>query len=173
MPAQSKSQQRLFGMVHAIQKGTLDKDSVSEEVRRMAKDIDPESVNHFAETKHTKLPEKKKKKVKKSAFTDGFLYKCAFFGVDPKALLGYYGGSIQSGDPVKSQKKLLTPYTQKTFNQIKPIEPLVPKNDTAGSLLEKTKFGKYHINWNGIGNVRTTAQKKNDLTSKYVPQPEK
>ena len=61
MPAVSKSQQRLFGMVHALQKGTLSKNKVSPQIRRMAKKIDPESVSHFAETKHTKLPESKKK----------------------------------------------------------------------------------------------------------------
>ena len=66
MPAVSKSQQRLFGMVHALQKGTLSKDKVSPEIVRMSKSIDPESVSHFAETKHTKLPEKKKKKKKEA-----------------------------------------------------------------------------------------------------------
>ena len=62
MPAVSKSQQRLFGMVHALQKGTLSKDRVSSGIRRMAKNISPESVSHFAKTKHTKLPNKKRKK---------------------------------------------------------------------------------------------------------------
>ena len=62
MPAVSKSQQRLFGMVHALQKGTLSKSKVSPDIRRMARKIDPESVSHFAETKHTKLPEHKKKR---------------------------------------------------------------------------------------------------------------
>lgn len=67
MPAVSKKQQRLFGMVHALQKGTLSKDKVSPEIRHLAKSIDPESVSHFAETKHTKLPEKKKKNAEKKA----------------------------------------------------------------------------------------------------------
>lgn len=64
MPAVSKKQQRLFGMVHALQKGTLSKSKVSPQIRSMAKKIDPESVSHFAETKHTKLPEKKKNEKK-------------------------------------------------------------------------------------------------------------
>ena len=67
MPAVSKSQQRLFGMVHALQKGTLSKSKVSPQIRRMAKKIDPESVSHFAETKHSKLPENKKKEKTKEA----------------------------------------------------------------------------------------------------------
>ena len=67
MPAVSKKQQRLFGMVHALQKGTLSKSKVSPQIRSMAKKINPESVSHFAETKHTKLPEKKNKEKTKEA----------------------------------------------------------------------------------------------------------
>ena len=46
-------------MIHAVQKGTLKKSKVSKNIRRMAKSINPESVSHFAKTKHSKLPEKK------------------------------------------------------------------------------------------------------------------
>lgn len=59
MPALSKKQQRLFGMVHALQTGKLSKRKVSGQIRAMAKKIDPESVEHFAKTKHNGLPEKK------------------------------------------------------------------------------------------------------------------
>jgi hypothetical protein len=57
MPAKSKKQQRFFGMVHAAQKGEL-KDA-SSEVKKVAKDIDPEDAGDFAATKHKGLPEKK------------------------------------------------------------------------------------------------------------------
>ena len=59
MPATSKKQQRLFGMIHALQKGTLSKRKVSSKIRNLAKRIDAESVSHFAKTKHEGLPEKK------------------------------------------------------------------------------------------------------------------
>lgn len=59
MPATSKSQQRLFGMVHAYQKGKL-KDA-PESVRRIAESISKTDARHFAETKHDGLPERKEK----------------------------------------------------------------------------------------------------------------
>ena len=57
MPAKSKSQQRLFGMVHAYQKGKLK--NAPKSVRRIAKHISEEDAKHFAETRHKGLPEKK------------------------------------------------------------------------------------------------------------------
>lgn len=58
MPAKSKSQQRLFGMVHAYQKGKLKSPPAS--VKRIASNISEEDASHFAETKHEGLPEKRK-----------------------------------------------------------------------------------------------------------------
>ena len=57
MPARSKSQQRLFGMVHAYQKGRLKHAPAS--VKRIAKHISEEDAEHFAETRHKGLPEKR------------------------------------------------------------------------------------------------------------------
>jgi hypothetical protein len=62
MPAKSKSQQRLFGMVRAKQKGKLK--NASEKVEKIAKNIDEKDAEKFASTKHKKLPEKKKKSFK-------------------------------------------------------------------------------------------------------------
>ena len=59
MPAKSKSQQRLFGMVHAYQKGEL-KDA-SKEVKDIAGDISKKDAEKFAETKHKGLPNRVKK----------------------------------------------------------------------------------------------------------------
>ena len=59
MPAKSKSQQRLFGMVHACQKyGKY----ASPEVSKVADSIKDKDATDFAKTKHEGLPEKKKKK---------------------------------------------------------------------------------------------------------------
>lgn len=63
MPAKSKSQQRLFGMVHAYKKGELDTDSVNSElltkIKKIAGGIEDKSAKKFAKTKHNGLPELK------------------------------------------------------------------------------------------------------------------
>lgn len=59
MPAVSESQQRLFGMVHAYQKGKLK--HAPKKIRDVAKHISKEDAKHFAETKHDGLPERKGK----------------------------------------------------------------------------------------------------------------
>ena len=74
MPAKSKAQQRLFGMVHAYQKGKLKHAPAS--VKRIAKHISKEDARHFAETKHDDLPERKE-----AAYVEGFLSKCAEYGL--------------------------------------------------------------------------------------------
>jgi len=56
----SKSQQRLFGMVHAYQKGKLK--NASPEVRKIAKSIKKSDAKDFASTKHKGLPNHKEKK---------------------------------------------------------------------------------------------------------------
>jgi Protein of unknwon function (DUF3008) len=65
MPSNSKSQQRLMGMVHAYQKGDLKKKDVKsadlwDKVKKMAKSMKPKDTKDFAKTKHTGLPEKVK-----------------------------------------------------------------------------------------------------------------
>lgn len=62
MPAKSKSQQRLFGMVHAYQKGELD--NPSKEIKDIAKSISKKDAEDFAETKHKGLPNRVKKNKK-------------------------------------------------------------------------------------------------------------
>lgn len=59
MPAVSGSQQRLFGMVRAYQKGKLK--HAPAKIRRIAKHISEEDAEHFAKTKHDGLPERKEK----------------------------------------------------------------------------------------------------------------
>lgn len=62
MPALSSHQQKFFGMVRAVQKGELSPRKVSKHVRDTAKKMDPESVKHYAQTKHKGLPERVEKK---------------------------------------------------------------------------------------------------------------
>jgi hypothetical protein len=59
MPASSRSQQRLFGMVHACQKSGK---CASPEVEKIAKGISAKDAEEFARTKHDGLPERKVKK---------------------------------------------------------------------------------------------------------------
>ena len=57
MPAKSKAQQKLMGMVHALQKGELPASKASKTVRRLAKTMSPEKVKHYASTKHSDIEE--------------------------------------------------------------------------------------------------------------------
>jgi Protein of unknwon function (DUF3008) len=63
MPATSKSQQRLMGMVHAYNKGELGKvaPSLLKKIKTMAKSMKKKDVKDFAKTKHEDLPKKVKK----------------------------------------------------------------------------------------------------------------
>jgi len=69
MPSTSKSQQRLMGMVHAYQKGELktkDMDkSLVDKIKKMAKQMKPNSVKDFAETTHENLPQKVEMRINK------------------------------------------------------------------------------------------------------------
>lgn len=63
MPARSKSQQRLFAMVHAYNKGELHCGSrLRKRIAALSKRISDEDARHFAETRHTGLPERTEKK---------------------------------------------------------------------------------------------------------------
>ena len=57
MPALSKSQQRLFGIVRAVQKGEMA--PTTPEVAKLAATMKKSDVKDFAKTKHKNLPEKK------------------------------------------------------------------------------------------------------------------
>ena len=57
MPALSKKQQRVFGIVRAIQKGDLA--PTTPETAKAANDMKKSDVKKFASTKHKGLPEKK------------------------------------------------------------------------------------------------------------------
>ena len=65
MPAQSKSQQKLMGIVRAIQTGDADPEEFSKGAQQMAKDMKPSDVKDFASTSHKGLPDKKEEEIKK------------------------------------------------------------------------------------------------------------
>ena len=64
MPAVSKKQQRLFGIVRAIQKGEMA--ATTPETAKAAATMKKKDVKDFASTKHKKLPEKKVAKEEKT-----------------------------------------------------------------------------------------------------------
>jgi hypothetical protein len=74
MPAESKKQQRFFGMVHAVQKGELSSSKVGPAVRKAARNTEYSDAKDFASTKHKNLPEKKgsvqMKYFEKQAYSD-------------------------------------------------------------------------------------------------------
>ena len=76
MPARSKAQQRLFGIVHAIQKGEANPKGFSKKIRELAERIDPDVAEHFAATKTKKLPEKKASFLR-DVFLKGYLSRIA------------------------------------------------------------------------------------------------
>ena len=59
--ARSEQQQKLMGIVHALQKGDVKPSSVSKKAKEMAKSMKPSDVKDFAATKHKGLPKKVKK----------------------------------------------------------------------------------------------------------------
>lgn len=64
MSSNSRSQQRLFGWVHACQKGTAK--NCPENISKVAGSISYDDAEDFAKTKHKGLPERKMKKKLKS-----------------------------------------------------------------------------------------------------------
>lgn len=61
MPATSQQQQKLMGLVHALQKGTVKPSKASKKAQQMAKTMKPSDVTKYASTKHKGLPKKAKK----------------------------------------------------------------------------------------------------------------
>ena len=62
MPAKSQKQQKFFGLIRGIQKGTVKPSSVSEKAKEVAKSIPKKAAAEFASTKTKGLPATVKKK---------------------------------------------------------------------------------------------------------------
>lgn len=121
MPSTSKSQQRLFGMVHAYQKGKLK--HAPAKVREIAEHISEGDAKHFAKTRHDGLPERRDHEEEKAAaYRAGFMAKCAEYGVDGLALLKHAqsAGTTQQAQPVQTAQPAGTP------QQAQPVQPVQP-----------------------------------------------
>lgn len=82
MPAKSQAQQRLFGMVHAVQQGKID--APSPEVTQVAKSIAPGDARDFAATPHKGLPKRKPDDKEKAAAATACIVKAAAASGNPK-----------------------------------------------------------------------------------------
>ena len=60
MPATSKAQQRLMGLVKAVQAGDVPKSKVTKKIKQLAKNMKEKDVDKYAGTKHKGLPNKVK-----------------------------------------------------------------------------------------------------------------
>jgi hypothetical protein len=59
LPAKSRSQRKFFGIALAIKKGKTPK-SYSPEAAKAAKSMSRKALKHFAKTKESNLPQRKK-----------------------------------------------------------------------------------------------------------------
>jgi hypothetical protein len=89
MPAQSKAQQRFFGMVHAYQTGKLSGDKASKSVKRVAKTISPDDAKKYASTSHGELSEILHTIVSSPAYTEQLIREAAENGA-PAKVKGHY-----------------------------------------------------------------------------------
>jgi hypothetical protein len=102
--AESKKQQRFFGMVHSVQKGELSPSKVGPAVRKAAKNTDYSDAEDFASTKHKNLSEKKG-----SVQMKYFEKNAAYFGgtkLTPKEFEEFFGTPF-SEKMTKSVNKLI------------------------------------------------------------------
>ena len=106
MPAQSKSQQRFFGVVKAMQKGDIPKKG---KAGKIAKSMSKDDVDDFASTKHKGKPEKVKREqrvknlIKKIVREE--LEKLNEKTKVQKYVVGLDNGEVISGDKAVSEKK--------------------------------------------------------------------
>lgn len=98
MSARSKKQQKFFGMVHGLQKGTTKPSDVSSKVKKVAKSIKKADAEDFASTKHKGLPTKVDE-------SDGY--------TDSPEELKVKNDAVQSGMPKTRERRMKENYTIK------------------------------------------------------------
>ena len=122
MPAKSKAQQRLFGMVHAYQKGELD--NPSKTIKKIGDNISFKKAKKFASTKHKKLPEKVDESSIKQYIPDAVYIVC-----DGTSCYGCFGCDIE--DEIE-------------HNDVEVVKgPFAQWNDRVDELIEKMNDKMY------------------------------
>ena len=117
MPAKSKSQQRLFGMVHAYNKGEFrGSRALRSRIAALSRHISDADAKDFAETPHDGLPEKKKEKRASSPQYPAFFSRAVLGGAEPRVVwkphemlqvIGPKGNADPSDVMIVSEKEAL------------------------------------------------------------------
>jgi len=127
----SKSQQRFFGLVRAVQKGDVPKSKVSKDLAKVADNVEPKEVKKYAETKTKGLPEKVKKESKLSNIDKYLILECECIKSKIEFLEGELERAIEEKD-----KAAITPQTS-DYHFIGSVPPNVKTIDDYISWLEK------------------------------------
>ena len=132
MPAVSKSQQKFFGIVRAIQKGEIA--PTTPETAKAAADMKKSDVKDFASTKHKGLPDKKVKKEEKDFSQRDKIMKRA------KPLHKHLFKNLHKGDKKGDVNEKLDRKTKKDMDDFfrKAFKAPIPHE-----LEEITKYDKY------------------------------
>ena len=101
MPATSKAQQRLFGMVHAYKSGRLKR--APKRVREIAEHISDEDAEHFAKTRHSGLPERRGGSEKAAFDVSEALGRLAKFAAKRRESYFEGEGEVESVTPSKTK----------------------------------------------------------------------
>lgn len=87
MPAVSQKQQKLMGIVHGIQKGTVNPSNVSKKAQQLAKKMKPSSAADYASTKRTGLPKKVKNEEIEGHLGQVFAVQLPYDGCSPQTMI--------------------------------------------------------------------------------------
>jgi hypothetical protein len=87
MPATSQQQQKLMGIVHALQTGDMKPSQASGKAKKMAKSMKKGDVTDFAATKHKGLPKKVKKEAIDGALTQLYMVQKPYSGCELTSLV--------------------------------------------------------------------------------------
>lgn len=87
MPATSQQQQKLMGIVHALQTGEMKPSKASGKAKQMAKSMKKSDVTDFASTKHKGLPKKVKKENMDQGITTLYMVQKPYSGCELTSLV--------------------------------------------------------------------------------------
>jgi len=96
MPAKSKAQQRLFGLVRAYQKGKVPSSKVSSKIKKIAKSVSPADAEKYASTPTADLKEVLAEVMRSPTYIEETLREIKDSGI-PTKINGTYVDAFTSG----------------------------------------------------------------------------
>ena len=149
MPSVSKQQQKLFGLVRALQKGDVPPGKVSKQVKDLAKKMKKSDVKAYASTKYDDLPKKvKREDLRKLVKKYGAKrVKESVFAVMGKTRKDGYREPEKPNfeyDPEKVNESV-NEYEYAVGDMVKDVNPTCPHNGAIG----KVKSIRWDFNANG------------------------